>query len=55
MGQEYAKALECLDISNVTIITNTEKDPKIFSNKFNYKVLSGGYEKHIPLLKNKIL
>ena len=50
MGQEYAKSLECLDISNVTIITNTEKDTKNFSNKFDYKILSGGYKKHIPLI-----
>ena len=55
MGQEYAKALECLDISNVTIITNTEKDPKNFSNKFDYKILSGGYKKHVPLLKKQDL
>ena len=55
MGQEYAKALECLDISNVTIITNTEKDPKNFSNKFDYKILSGGYKKHILLLKKQDL
>ena len=55
MGQEYAKSLECLDISNVTIITNSKKDPKIFSNKFDYKVLSGGYEKHVPLLKKQDL
>ena len=55
MGQEYAKALECLDISNVTIITNSDKDPKIFSKKFDYKILPGGYEKHVPLLKKQDL
>ena len=55
MGQEYAKALECLDISNVTIITNSKKDPKTFSNKFDYKILSGGYEKHVPSLKKQDL
>ena len=55
MGQEYAKSLECLDISNVTIITNSEKDPKVFSKKFDYKILSGGYEKHVPSLKKQDL
>lgn len=55
MGQEYAKALENLDISNVTIITNSSKNPEIFATKFEYKVLSGGYEKHIPLLKKQDL
>jgi predicted dehydrogenase len=53
--QEYAKCLEFLDISNVTIITNSRKDPKTFSNKFNYTVLSGGYEKHVPILKKQDL
>ena len=55
MGQEYAKALENLDIPNVTIITNSSKNPEIFATKFEYKVLSGGYEKHIPLLKKQDL
>ena len=53
--QEYAKSLECLDISNVTIITNSKKNPKLFSKKFDYKILSGGYEKHVPSIKKQDL
>ena len=55
MGMEYVKALEYLNISNVTIITNSEKNSNFFSTKFNYSVLSGGFEKHLQLLKKQDL
>jgi predicted dehydrogenase len=55
MGQEYSKALEHLGVSNVTIITNSPKDNKIFSKKFDYSVLSGGFSKHLPLLPKQDL
>lgn len=55
MGQEYAKALEYLNISNVKIITNSKKDSKLFSTKFEYDVLSGGFSKHIKSLNKQDL
>ena len=51
MGKQYARALTKMNIQDVTIVSKTLKDPTEFSNKFQYTVLSEGFEKNLPKLK----
>ena len=51
MGKQYAHALTKMNIKNVTIVSQTQKDPKEFSDKFHYEFLSEGFEKNLPQLK----
>ena len=51
MGKQYAQALTKMNIQDVTIVSQTQKDPTEFSNKFQYNMLSEGFEKNLPKLK----
>ncbi len=51
MGKQYSHALTKMNIKNVTIVSQTSKDPKEFSDKFQYEFLSGGFEKNLPNFK----
>lgn len=51
MGKQYAHALTKMNIQDVTIVSKTLKDPTEFSNKFQYNMLSEGFEKNLPKLK----
>lgn len=53
MARHYAFALSRLHVNDVTIISRTEKDPNQFN--CNYKILTGGFEKHLPLIDKKDL
>ncbi|WP_182126145.1 Gfo/Idh/MocA family oxidoreductase [Nitrosopumilus sp. b2] len=51
MGKQYSHALTKMNIKNVTIISQTSKDSKEFSDKFQFEFLSGGFEKNLPSLE----
>ena len=51
MGKQYANALTKMNIKDVTVISKTQKDPTEFSNKFQYTMISEGFEKTLPKLK----
>jgi len=53
MAKHYAFALSHLHVNDITIISRTKKEP----NQFNCKceILSGGFEKHLPLIDKKDL
>ena len=55
MGKEYAHALEELGVSDVTIITKSSKQASNFSEKFDYKILDGGFEKQLLTIGKKDL
>ena len=55
MGKEYAHALQKLGIIDVTIITKSKKRSLDFSEKFDFTVLDGGFEKHLPTIGKKDL
>ena len=55
MGKEYARALEELGISDVTIISKSPKKSSDFSKKFSYSILDGGFEKQLQTLNKKDL
>ena len=55
MGKQYAHALAELNVNDVTIITRGEKQFSDFSNKFEYNIIAGGFEKHLPTIGHKDL
>ncbi len=55
MAKEYAVAFKEMKIENVTVISRTEKETTDFSHTFDFKVLHGGYLKHLPTLKKSDL
>ena len=55
MGKEYARALQKLGIIDVTIITKSKKQSSDFSEKFDFTILDGGFEKHLPTIEKKDL
>ena len=55
MGKEYARTLQKLGIIDVTIITKSKKQSSDFSEKFDFTVLDGGFEKHLPTIEKKDL
>lgn len=50
MAKEYAIAFKKMNIHNVTVISKTEQETTDFSRSFDFKVLHGGYQKHLPTL-----
>jgi predicted dehydrogenase len=50
MAKEYAIAFKKMNIHNVTVISKIEKETTDFSTSFDFKVLHGGYKKHLPTL-----
>ena len=49
MAEQYCYALNQLKINDITIISNSSKNRKMFSKKIKFKnFLTGGYEKNIP-------
>jgi len=51
MAEQYAIALSKMKISNVTVISHSEKNEKKFIEKYKFNFKSGGYEKNLPLLE----
>jgi predicted dehydrogenase len=54
MAMEYAIALKKMGINDVTIISRTNKETTDFSS-FNFKIIHGGYQQHLPSLKKSDL
>jgi predicted dehydrogenase len=50
MAKEYAIAFKKMNIHNVTVISKVEQETTDFSTSFDFKVLHGGYKKHLPTL-----
>ena len=55
MAKQYAIAFTNMNISDVTVISKNKKETTDFSNSFNFNVLHGGYENHLPKLKKSDL
>lgn len=55
MTRHYAQALENMNIKDVTIITRTKKESGRFNDKFSYPIITGGFEKNLPVMKQKDL
>jgi len=51
MAKEYAIALTQMNITDVTVISKNDKETTDFSNSFDFSVLHGGYQLHLPSLK----
>jgi len=51
MAKEYATAFHQMNITDVTVISKSDKETTDFSNSFDFQVLHGGYEHHLPKLK----
>jgi len=50
MAREYAVALKKMNIKDVTVISRTNTETTDFNN-FDFRILYGGYQKHLPTLK----
>ena len=50
MAEQYATALECLGIKNITAVTRTIQSAEKFEQKSGIRVKSGGYEKWLEQL-----
>ena len=55
MAREYAIAFNQMNINNVTVISKNEQETTDFSNSFDFLVLHGGYQEHLPKLKKSDL
>ena len=49
MAREYAIAFTKMGISDVTVISKSDKETTDFSNSFDFTVLHGGYQEYLLL------
>ncbi len=51
MAKEYALALSMMKVKNVTILSRSEQRTVQLSKKYNFKAVSGGFEKNLSSLE----
>ena len=51
MAREYAIAFTKMGISDVTVVSKNDEETTDFSNSFDFTMLHGGYQEHLPKLK----
>jgi len=55
MAREYAIAFTQMKITDVTVISKKDKETTDFSDSFDFSILHGGYQQHLPKLKQSDL
>ncbi len=51
MAEQFAQAFSRMNMKNVTVLSRAEKRTTQLCNKYNFRPLSGGFEKHLSSLK----
>jgi len=55
IASQYAKALDSMGITDVTVVSNAEEKVNKLCSEFNFKSSSGGFEKNLPNISEKDL